>query len=70
MARARLIRSDPSTVPIRTSEFVMADLLMLSRLEVAVTLPPLPWGWYLAFLWRAQRKEPGWVVGEHMHVRR
>ncbi|CAN6540710.1 unnamed protein product [Malus baccata var. baccata] len=63
-AKARLTRS-PSTPPILTSEFVMADLRALSRFceygAEAVT-------WEL-FLWRLQRKEPGCVVGEHMQVR-
>lgn len=59
--------NSPSTVPIRTSEFVIADRLALSRFEgdeiAAVGRLYMP-------LWRLQRKEPGWVVGEHMQVLR
>ena len=40
---------------------------MLRRVDGAAMLPPLLGG---AFLWSAHLKEPGCVVGEHMHVRR
>uniref|UniRef100_A0A5K1C065 Uncharacterized protein n=1 Tax=Nymphaea colorata TaxID=210225 RepID=A0A5K1C065_9MAGN len=55
-ARALLTHS-PSTVPIRTSEFVIDDLLASSRFDGGPV-----------FLCRLQRKDPGCVVGEHMHV--
>lgn len=58
-----LFTKSPSTVPIRTSEFVIADLRAFNRLEGYET----EW-WLLKFLWRLQRKEPGWFVGEHRHV--
>lgn len=71
-ARARLTRS-PSTVPIRTRELVMADRRALRRLEGDENEdpdPPPPNEAAAAALWRAQRKDPGCVVGEHMQVRR
>nr|KYP46780.1 hypothetical protein KK1_031624 [Cajanus cajan] len=59
--RARFTHS-PSTPPILTSEFFIADRRMLSRFDG--NEPDGAW-W---FLWRLQRNEPGCVVGEHMHV--
>lgn len=66
-ARDRRTHS-PSTAPIRTSEFVIADGRAFSRIDsdedddaTAVARPPIP-------LWSLQRNEPGWVVGEHMHI--
>ena len=63
--RMRAVRAlfthSPSTPPILTSEFVMADLLAL-RWECVVEEE------LLVFLWRLQRNEPGWLVGEHIHV--
>ncbi|KAG0464005.1 hypothetical protein HPP92_020074 [Vanilla planifolia] len=53
----------PSTVPIRTSELVIADRRAFSRLDGEETecREESP-------LWRLQRKDPGWLVGEHMQV--
>lgn len=56
----------PSTPPILTREFFIADLRMLSRFdgyesEWWIEFEPL-------FLWRLHRNEPGCVVGEHIHV--
>lgn len=61
-----LFTHSPSTPPIRTSEFFIADLRMLRRVEgyesaLLLLLFPL-------FLWRLHRNEPGWFVGEHIHV--
>ncbi|XXG52043.1 hypothetical protein AAC387_Pa03g0463 [Persea americana] len=64
-AKALFTRS-PSTVPIRTSEFVIADLRALRRLDGEDKLLWLPTE---KPLWRLQRNEPGCVVGEHMQVR-
>lgn len=60
-------RSAPSTPPILTNEFVIADLRIFND--------PF-WNWlrfatfteYLEFLWKEHLKEPGCFVGEHMHV--
>ena len=62
-----LLTQSPSTPPIRTSEFVIADLSMLSRLEGygAAWWLPLPWE---EFLWRLHRNDPGCDVGEHIHL--
>lgn len=62
---ARLTQS-PSTPPILTSEFVIADLRMFKPLD---EYADDAWWWPLLpdFLCRLHRKEPGWVVGEHMH---
>lgn len=73
-ARARFTRS-PSTVPMRTSEFVMAERRALRRFEGE---DAAAWGeeerwWGLPLwkpLWRLHRNDPGCVVGEHMHVLR
>uniref|UniRef100_A0A5K1CMN9 Uncharacterized protein n=1 Tax=Nymphaea colorata TaxID=210225 RepID=A0A5K1CMN9_9MAGN len=43
-----LLTHSPSTVPIRTSEFVMDDLLASSRFDGEPV-----------FLWRLHRKDPG-----------
>ncbi|KAG1363987.1 hypothetical protein COCNU_11G008140 [Cocos nucifera] len=71
-AASALLTHSPSTVPIRTSEFVIADRRAFSRFDGEDTdwrwrrPPPPPWA--AKPLWRLQRKEPGWVVGEHMQV--
>lgn len=62
--RARFTQS-PSTVPIRTSEFVIADRRRLSRPGEHEA----EWESREAFLCIEQRNEPGWLVGEHIHVR-
>ena len=59
--RARFTHS-PSTPPILTSEFFIADRRMLSRFDGNEPVCAL---WL--FLWRLHRNEPGCVVGEHMH---
>lgn len=65
--RALFTNKSPSTVPILTSEFFIADLriykCLLERYGVV-------WPWLLccAPLWRLHLNEPGWVVGEHMQV--
>jgi hypothetical protein len=64
---ARLTHS-PSTPPIRTSEFFIADLRMFSRFVGYDPAWWLPWLWWDEFLWRLQRKDPGCDVGEHVHV--
>lgn len=66
VAKARFTRS-PSTPPILTSEFVIADLRALRRFceygaDEVDTCEPNP-------LCRLHRKEPGCDVGEHIHVR-
>lgn len=63
---ARFTQS-PSTAPIRTSEFFMAErraLRLFNGEEKAVAA----WSWLP--LWRPQRKDPGCVVGEQRQVRR
>lgn len=69
-AASALLTHSPSTVPIRTSEFVIADRRAFSRFDGEDTewwwRWPQPWA--AKPLWRLQRKEPGWVVGEHMQV--
>lgn len=61
-AKARFTKS-PSTVPIRTREFVIADLRAFNRFgEYEID------GLLVAFLCKLQRNEPGCVVGEHRHV--
>ncbi|CAL4967473.1 unnamed protein product [Urochloa decumbens] len=79
-ASARRAHSPPSTAPIRTSALPIRRLALApSRLVVGLELPgdggevglwPWPPGGALRSLWRLQRKEPGWFVGEHMQVRR
>lgn len=68
-AESARFTSSPSTVPIRTREFVIADLRAFSLFD-----------WYGAaepcrlccapklFLCKLHRKEPGCVDGEHIHV--
>jgi len=83
-ASARRAHSPPSTAPIRTSALPIRRLALApSRLLVGLELPgdggevglcpcpcPCPpWG-ALRSLWRLQRNEPGWFVGEHMQVLR
>lgn len=63
-ARALFTKS-PSTVPILTSEFVIADLRAFSLFDGYDDVP----AWLGEFLWRPHRNEPGWFVGEHIHVR-
>lgn len=60
-----LFTHSPSTPPILTSEFFIADLRMLSRVEGYESALVL---WLPTFLWRLHLKEPGWFVGEHIHV--
>lgn len=82
-ASARRAHSPPSTAPIRTSALPIRLLALApSRLVVIeLELPARDGGdggevglWppcgALRSLWRLQRKEPGWFVGEHMQVRR
>ncbi|CAL9115535.1 unnamed protein product [Musa acuminata var. zebrina] len=64
-ARARFTHS-PSTAPIRTREFVIAERRALRRLDGEETAA---W-WMWRPLWSLQRKEPGWVVGAQRQVRR
>lgn len=58
-----LFTHSPSTPPILTREFFIADLRMLRRLEghesVLLLLFPV-------CLWRLQRNDPGCDVGEHI----
>lgn len=61
-AAKALLTKSPSTVPIRTREFVIADLLAFKRFEGNDVV------WLFKFLWKLHRNEPGWFVGEHMHV--
>ena len=61
--RARFTHS-PSTPPILTSEFFIADRRMLSRFDGNEPVC----AFWLLFLWRLHRNEPGCVVGEHMHI--
>lgn len=62
--RARFTHS-PSTPPILTSEFFIAERrMMLRRFDGN---EPDGGAWWL-FLWRLQRNEPGCDVGEHIHV--
>lgn len=68
---ARFTRSPPSTVPILTNEFVIADLLKFKPYDAA--LCPLPRVLEVEeeeeeALCREHRNEPGCVVGEHEHV--
>lgn len=46
-ARALLIKSDPSTAPMRTSEFAIADRRVLSPLDHGDPIPLSPpcWCW-------------------------
>lgn len=70
-ARALFTKS-PSTVPILTIEFFMAERRRVSRLELPhdvvrelfetrLLLAAVP-------LCKLHRNEPGWFVGEHIHV--
>ncbi|PNT66725.1 hypothetical protein BRADI_3g16132v3 [Brachypodium distachyon] len=59
-ASARLTWSPPSTAAMRTSELAIADRLA----PPAAAVP----GEEEQPRWSAQRKEPGCVVGEHMHA--
>ncbi|KAG6494405.1 hypothetical protein ZIOFF_049430 [Zingiber officinale] len=60
--RARFTHS-PSTAPIRTSEFAIADRIALSLFDgEAAAEEASPF-------WRWQRKDPGWVEGEQRQVR-
>lgn len=67
-AASALFTKSPSTVPIRTSEFVIADLLIFNWwLEWYGDV--LDWPLLrlvVVFLWRLQRNEPGCVVGEQV----
>lgn len=60
-----LFTKSPSTPPILTSEFVIADLRAFNLFDWYG--PPEP-ALALAFLCILQRNEPGCVVGEHRHV--
>lgn len=66
-AKALFTRS-PSTVPILTNEFVIADLLACNRCEWYDTVAWLLLLRLLTFLCKLQRNDPGCVVGEHIHV--
>lgn len=83
-ASARRAHSPPSTAPIRTSalpirRLAAAPSLLLVGAEQLLLLPGdggeggdvglWPPG-DLRSLWRLQRNEPGWFVGEHMQLRR
>jgi hypothetical protein len=59
-----LFTHSPSTPPILTSEFVIADRRIFNRFGVnGAGLAELG-----VFLCRLHRNEPRWVVGEHMQV--
>lgn len=62
-AASALFTNSPSTAPIRTSEFVIADLLIFNGWLEWYDWPSLR---LVVFLWRLQRNEPGCVVGEHV----
>ena len=62
-----LFTHSPSTPPIRTSEFFIADLRMLSRFCENGALWWLPLSWP-EFLWRLHQNELGCDVGEHIHI--
>lgn len=69
-AKARFTKS-PSTVPIRTSEFFIADLWMVKFFnEHAIECDGdcCCGGALLKFLCKLHRKDPGCVVGEHKQV--
>jgi hypothetical protein len=77
-ASARRAHRPPSTAPIRTSALpIRLPAPAHRRLAVGgdggeLGLP-CPWGPAAGLtrsLCRLQRNEPGWLVGEHMHVRR
>lgn len=67
VVNARFTNS-PSTPPIRTIEFAMADLHIFNLVEGndddVWLWPPL----LETFLWRLHRNDPGCVVGEHIQV--
>ena len=63
-----LFTKSPSTPPILTSEFVIADLRAFNRFDWYAPPEPEP-APVFAFLCILQRNEPGCVVGEHRHVR-
>lgn len=68
-ANALFTRS-PSTVPILTSEFVIADLRAYNLCEwydAILSWLPLPF-LVLEFLCKLHRNDPGCVVGEQRHV--
>ena len=85
-ASARRAHSPPSTAPIRNSALpIRLPAPAPSRLvvgeaaddggELGLPCPCEPWGpaadaGLTRSLCRLQRKEPGWLVGEHMQVRR
>ena len=67
-AKARLTIS-PSTPPILTSEFVIADLRALRRFCEYGAVEDDVDELLLVFLCRLHRNEPGCEVGEHIQVR-
>lgn len=68
VARALFTHSPPSTVPIRTREFVIADLRIFRRFGEYDTVWLRLWRFASKFLWKLHRNDPGCVVGEHKHV--
>ena len=64
-ARERLTKS-PSTVPILTIEFAIADLRAYNLCDTVLLLW-LTFLIVLTFLCKLHRNDPGCVVGEHMH---
>jgi hypothetical protein len=75
-ASALRAHSPPSTAPIRASAL---PIRLLADAPSRLLVPPGDVGllWWarpppgaLRSLWRLQRNEPGWFVGEHMQLRR
>jgi len=69
-----LLTHSPSTPPILTTKFLMADLLafewecIVEEEGEFLMADLLVFNWEcIVFLWRLQRKVPAWFVGEHMH---
>lgn len=60
-----LFTQSPSTVPILTSEFVIADRRRFNLIGEHVVEDLLL---FLPFRWYEHLKDPGWFVGEHIHV--
>lgn len=68
-AKARFTRSPPSTPPILTTEFVIADLRALRRFGEYGAVAAAGEREFPKLLWRLHRNEPGWFVGEQRQVR-